>query len=128
MNDDFNTARALGYVFDVIRHLNGCLLDKAFRVTPASMAVLRQARETLDRLGRVFGLFLVDPDRYLLEDREREATKRGLDVAEIERLIAGRREARENKDWHRADEIRKELAARQVVLKDGPSGTTWSIQ
>ncbi len=128
MNDDFNTARALGYIFDVIRHLNGYLLDKAFRITPASMAVLRQARETLDRLGRVFGLFLVDPDRYLLEDREREATKRGLDVAEIERLIAGRREARENKDWHRADEIRKELAARQVVLKDGPSGTTWSIQ
>jgi cysteinyl-tRNA synthetase len=32
-------------------------------------------------------------------------------VAEIERLIAGRREARTNKDWHRADEIRKELEA-----------------
>ncbi|PKN34622.1 MAG: cysteine--tRNA ligase [Deltaproteobacteria bacterium HGW-Deltaproteobacteria-19] len=128
MNDDFNTARALGYVFDAIRHLNGFLLDKTFIVNSASMAVLHQARETLDGIGRVFGLFLVDPERYLLEDREREAAKRGLDVAEIERLIAGRREARENKDWHRADEIRKELAARQVVLKDGPSGTTWSIQ
>ncbi len=128
MNDDFNTARALGYVFDVIRHLNGYLLDKSFHVAPASMAVLRQARETLDGIGRVFGLFLVDPERYLLEDRAREAAKRGLDVAEIEQLIAGRREARANKDWYRADEIRKELAARQVVLKDGPSGTTWSIQ
>jgi cysteinyl-tRNA synthetase len=128
MNDDFNTARALGYVFEVIRHLNGYLLDKGFRVTPASMAVLRQARETLGGIGQVFGLFLVDPEVYLREDREREAAKRGLDVAEIERLIAGRREARENKDWYRADEIRKELADRQVVLMDGPSGTTWSIQ
>ncbi len=128
MNDDFNTARALGHVFDGIRHLNGYLLDKGFRVGPASVAVLRQARETLGGIGRVLGLFLVDPDRYLAEDREREAAKRGLDVAEIERLITGRREARANKDWQKADEIRKALADRQVVLKDGPAGTTWSIQ
>jgi len=128
MNDDFNTARALGHVFEVIRHLNGYLLDKAFRVGPASVNVLGQARETLDGIGRVFGLFLVDPDRYLREDRVREAAKRGLDVEEIERLIAERREARADKNWQRADEIRQALAARQVLLKDGPTGTTWSVQ
>jgi cysteinyl-tRNA synthetase len=68
-----------------------------------------------------------EPDVYLRLDREREAAKRGLAVAEIERLIAERRAAREAKAWQRADEIRKSLASQGVILKDSPTATTWSI-
>jgi cysteinyl-tRNA synthetase len=53
--------------------------------------------------------------------------KRGLAIAEIEVLIAERRSAREAKEWQRADEIRKGLAARGVILKDTPTATTWTI-
>ena len=60
-------------------------------------------------------------------DREREAAKRGLAITEIETLIAERRAAREAKEWQRADEIRKGLAARGVILKDTPTATTWKI-
>jgi cysteinyl-tRNA synthetase len=124
MDDDFNTARALGCLFDTIRLLNASLTGKK---AAASTAVLEQTEKTLREIGAVLGLFIEEPDHYLRLDREREAVKRGLTIAEIETLIAERRSAREAKEWQRADEIRKDLVARGVILKDSPTATTWTI-
>ncbi len=124
MDDDFNTARAIGCLFDTIRLINTALSGKKVEVSPA---VLEQTEKTLREIGAVLGLFIEEPDHYLRLDREREAVKRGLAIAEIEALIAERRSAREAKEWQRADEIRKDLAARGVILKDTPTATTWTI-
>jgi len=124
MDDDFNTARAIGCLFDTIRLLNASLTGKKAEV---STAVLEQTEKTLCEIGAVLGLFLEEPNHYLRLDREREAVKRGLAIAEIEALIAERRSAREAKEWQRADEIRKGLAAQGVILKDSPTATTWTI-
>jgi len=75
----------------------------------------------------VLGFFRQESDDYLRRDREQEAGKRGLSVMEIERLIAERRAAREEKMWQRADEIRKGLADQGVILQDAPDATTWTI-
>jgi cysteinyl-tRNA synthetase len=124
MDDDFNTARAIGHLFEAVRELNAALAGKK---APVSLAVLAYAEEVLREAGDVLGLFQEDPNVYLRLDREREAGKRGLDIAEIDALIVRRRAAREAKDWARADEIRRELAGRGVVLKDTPAETTWAI-
>ncbi len=124
MDDDFNTARAIGVLFDAVRLLNASLAEKK-----AALAsdVLAQAEKSIREIGAVLGLFSEEPDAYLRRDREREAAKRGLPVAEIEALIGERRAAREAKAWQRADEIRQGLAARGVILKDTPTATTWTI-
>ncbi|HPQ60454.1 MAG TPA: cysteine--tRNA ligase, partial [Syntrophales bacterium] len=106
MDDDFNTARALGSLFEFIRILNNYMTDKGFEPTERSLFVLSEARKRIRELGKVLGLFLVDPDEYFGADRDREAAKRGLDTAEIEGLIAERSLARREKNWKRADEIR----------------------
>jgi cysteinyl-tRNA synthetase len=124
MDDDFNTAQAIGFLFDTIRLLNASLAGKS---ADASPAVLEQAGSALKEMGAVLGLFSEEPDVYLLRDREREAAKRGLVIAQIETLIAERRAAREAKEWQRADEIRRGLAAQGVILKDTPIATTWKI-
>ncbi len=62
------------------------------------------------------------------EWRQATAPKVEVDAEEIERLIAERAEARARKDWATADRIRDELAARGIVLKDGPEGTTWEVK
>jgi len=54
--------------------------------------------------------------------------KRGLNVDKIEDLVRQRQAARQNKDWSRADELRKELADMNVVLKDSPTGTAWTVE
>jgi cysteinyl-tRNA synthetase len=124
MDDDFNTARAIGCLFDTIRLINAGLSGKKVEVSPA---VLEQTEKTLREIGAVLGLFIEEPDHYLRLDREREAVKRGMAIAEIEALIAARRSARDAKEWQRADEIRKDLAVRGVILKDTPTATTWTI-
>jgi cysteinyl-tRNA synthetase len=52
----------------------------------------------------------------------------GIDRAKIEALIARRHEARRQKDFATGDKIRADLAAMNVVLEDGPDGTTWRLQ
>ena len=47
------------------------------------------------------------------------------DAREIERLVLERSEARKSRDWARADEIRDSLRKMNVILEDGPNGTTW---
>jgi len=127
MDDDFNTARALGSLFEFIRILNNYMTDKGFEPTERALFVLSEARTRIRELGKVLGLFLVDPDEYFSADRDREAAKRGLDTVEIEGLIEERNLARRDKNWKRADEIRDFLAGKAVLLKDGPEGTTWKI-
>ncbi|MDD4997394.1 MAG: cysteine--tRNA ligase [Syntrophales bacterium] len=124
MDDDFNTARAIGHLFDAVRMINAAMAEKKPVV---SSGVLLQAEKTFLEIGSVLGLFQQEPDHYLRSDREREAVKRGLAVAEIEQRITERLAARKAKAWARADEIRNELAKKGVLLRDGPDATTWTI-
>ncbi len=52
----------------------------------------------------------------------------GIGEGEIESLIAERAEARSKKDFARADEIRRVLADKHILLEDGPKGTTWKVE
>ena len=129
MEDDFNTARTIGYLFDTVRQANSYLeLTKKGAPSPEKIAIIRMTGEIMAEMGDVLGLFQEDPDAYFRLDREREAAKRGLDMAEIERLLVDRNMARAQREWAKADQIRIDLAARGVTLKDGPSGTTWTIE
>lgn len=124
MDDDFNSARAIGYMFDGVRTINAYMAEQKSAI---SLTALTGARDILKELGFVFGLFLDDPDDYFLKDRDREARKLGIDIAEVERLIQERNQARADKDWKRADDIRNALTARKVSIKDSAAGTTWKI-
>jgi len=128
MDDDFNTARAVGCLFDSARVINAFIADKPFFTDPATISVLYQAQQFFQEVGGVLGFFRKETNDYFLQDREREVGKQGLDVQEIERLIEARNAARAEKNWAKADEIRKTLAAKNVVLKDTSTATTWSIE
>jgi cysteinyl-tRNA synthetase len=125
MDDDFNTARAVGYLFDAARAVNTLFAGNKKKISPEAAAEI--AGEFLE-IGKVLGLFLEDPAGYLLEDRDRETRKRDLNVAEIEKLIAERQTARAGKDWPRADEIRKKMAGMGISIRDTAGETTWTIE
>lgn len=128
MDDDFNTPRAIGYIFDAVRVVNGYMADEKFSASPQSCFVLTTANRVINELGGTLGLFYDNPDEYFMRDRDREARKKGVDVNEVNRLIEERREARQAKDWKKADEIRNILAERRIILQDTPAGTTWNIE
>ena len=103
MEDDLNTADAITAIFDLVKDINLNLDENS------SEEVLEKSLELLKKLTRVLGIM----------EEEREEIS-----GDIEELIKERNEARKNKDFARADEIRDELKNMGIEIEDTRSGTT----
>jgi cysteinyl-tRNA synthetase len=128
LDDDFNTAQALGYVFEAVRLTNNFMAAEKNLPAEIKANILDEAKKEFDHFGAVLGVCQDDPDHFFNLDREIEVQKRRLNVGEIENLISERQAARTAKDWTKADAIRKELADIHVVLKDSALTTSWIIE
>jgi cysteinyl-tRNA synthetase len=129
MEDDFNTARAIGHLFEIVRQANHFFENAPKKVSFfQKTTVAKEIQNILLASGEILGLFHDDPDEYFRKSCHKEAAKRGLDVVDIENLIEERNIARSQKEWQRADEIRNILTGRGVTVKDSPSGTSWIIE
>jgi cysteinyl-tRNA synthetase len=124
MDDDLNTAAATGLIFEKVKELNR-IMDAAEAGVEARDNPLAEKRGSLLLASRVLGLLNHHPAVFL-ETISRPAGEQ--DAGRIDRLVEERAEARKQKDWRRADEIRDELQAQGVVLEDGPGGTTWRYE
>ncbi len=123
MDDDLNTAGAIGLIFEKVKDLNRRMDESAGRDGEPDQD-LAVERDHLLAVARVLGVLHRHPSVFL-EEVSRPAEN--LDAAEIERMIAERTEARGRKDWKRSDEIRDDLRKRGVILEDGPGGTSWRL-
>jgi cysteinyl-tRNA synthetase len=113
MDDDFNTAAAVGVLFEVVRLINTWLKNHA--VLPAGF--FEAAEAEMRKLDDILGVVgIEEPGIEESQDAEN---------GEIEGLIEERNAARKAKNFKRSDEIRDALLARNIVLEDTPSGTKW---
>ena len=112
MEDDFNTPEALAVLFELARDLNKA---RGTESAPDLAA-------TLLHLAQMLGLLAQKPEQFLQGGSEEAGDD---EAAEIEALIAKRKQAREEKDWAESDRIRDEFIAKGIVLEDGPNGTSW---
>ncbi len=120
MVDDFNTADALGHLFDLVRAVNRSIDSHGWTQT------LERAAEEIGMLVNILGILQLDPDDYLKRERLK---KKRIDITEeeIEKLIEERARARGEKNWEEADKIRSYLASRGITLEDTPQGTIWRV-
>ncbi|NOQ46222.1 MAG: cysteine--tRNA ligase [Desulfobulbaceae bacterium] len=129
MDNDFNTALALGHLFDAVK-----ILNKAVRLTTASLSsddrdLIQAAGREMRELAGVLGLLQHDPEQYGRKKRERILAALDISTEEIEKLILKRNTARENKDWAAGDAVRDRLLVHNIELHDGPDGTTtWDVR
>lgn len=124
MDDDFNTASALGYMFELIREANR-FLDTSPSGQKAKELVIK-TRELLAEAGDVLNIFNKTAEewyRALMKVKKIELSEEAL--AE---KISQRQEARNNKDWDTSDKIRNELSEKGIILEDKPDGTAWKIK
>ena len=108
---DLNTAAGLAAVFDLVREGNSAIAAK--KMSAADARVVREAIEDFDRVLGVIAL------------RRAEDATPDVPVNEIEQLIEERKLAKQRREFARADEIRKTLADRGILLEDTPAGTRW---
>ncbi|MCM2359353.1 MAG: cysteine--tRNA ligase [Geobacteraceae bacterium] len=127
MDDDFNTALALGNVFDLVRSVNRFLAEGGGN-KEESRPLLAAARAGIRELGEVLGVFTSEPAAYFERIKGRKVAQLTIAPEEIERLIAERAAARSARDFRRGDEIRDLLLAKGIVLLDGPQETTWKVK
>ena len=127
MDDDFNTAQAIGVLYQAVRALNRFLTDKKFKRTDQARAILAAARNHFARAGSVLGVFQTPPSEYLERVKKKKLATLDITVAEIDQMVEKRIQARKNKDWARADEIRDALLKKGIVVKDGKDQTTWDV-
>jgi cysteinyl-tRNA synthetase len=128
LEDDLNTAAALGHLFTMVRLANRLLENPAWRNLERSKELLSQARESIGSLGEVLGLFQEQPQAFLRELRACRAARQNLDTSRIEELIRQRQEARSAKDFQTADSIRSSLQDMGVEIHDTPQGTEWDVE
>jgi len=121
MDDDFNSALAVGQLFEAAKYINR-YLDGTPRQSwrrddlEASMKLFKE-------LGDVLGILAAGPTEFLKSQGDEEELP--ISEAEIQDLIARRNQARREKQWAVADEIRDRLASMNIILKDSPDGTQW---
>lgn len=111
MDDDLNSASAIGHIFDVAKEINLYLKTPE---TPGKRLVVSRALEKIKELGDVLGVFKsIGGEIVRLEDLPME----------IGQLVEERTKARQAKDWTTADSLRARLAAQGYYVEDRPGGT-----
>lgn len=124
MDDDLNTAGAIGLVFEKVREINRTMDADLTSADETARHNLMNDRNRLLLAGRVLGLFQEIPTEFF---EQLAGAQEGVDPAEIQEMIEARAVARANREWAKADEIRDSLKDLGVVLEDGPLGTTWRL-
>ena len=128
MDDDFNTAQALGYFYDLQTALNSLLDLSRGQPTDQIRSLFNQGYEQFSKMGWIFRLFREEPEAYMDRQKKEGLKILGLSEEEILKLVEERNVARKNKDWKKADEIRNDLLSSGIVLEDTPSKTLWKIK
>ncbi|MBQ6508026.1 MAG: cysteine--tRNA ligase [Flexilinea sp.] len=109
MDDDFNSAGALGCIFELVREIN------SMRDQGASQAQLDPAQDQIREFADVFGLVL---------EEEKSDAGQSADVF-IQMLVDLRFELKKQKNWPLADQIRKELSDQGITIEDSKEGSLW---
>jgi cysteinyl-tRNA synthetase len=127
LDEDLNFPAALAVLADFLKRANDVADAASRKKGRVSQASIDAVQSGFEAVGRVLGLGTDDAHAVLRRIRSRRAKARGLHEADIEASIVARIEARKNREFARADEIRAQLLASGVELMDGDGGTDWRL-
>ena len=125
-NDDFNTAKALGDVFEIVRLFNQ-KIKPGSKQTPDTRSMAALFLNFISENGTMMALFGEPPKEFLRSLDEMLIRQKKLDITVIENLVAQRWEAKKQKDFATADSLRAELVSMGIDVRDAASESTWEV-
>ena len=128
MDDDFNTPIVISYLYDTFKYMNYIMknVNKENRIQTAN--TLASIINSLKEVYGVIGLFGQEPKLFIEEIKDKYLNELNITRETIEKLIQERKDAKTNKDFELADNIRNKLLESGIVLNDTREGTTWTIK
>lgn len=127
MNDDFNTAKGIGILFDAVRSVNRTLDKNKDEISASLKQEIETERDDILKIGDILGILSLSAQDYFKQKKNIGLQQTKINPEEIEELIRQRTEARKAKDWKTADDVRQKLQDMNVVLEDRADGTVWKI-
>lgn len=124
MDDDMNTAGAIGLIFEKVKEMNRLMDSQGEKSVSNLIDQLKDDRRQLFLAAKVLGVLQNTPEDFFADI----ARPTKVDSKEVESMVQERSEARARKDWAKADEIRDQLQDMGIELEDGSEGTAWRIK
>ncbi len=121
MNDNFNTLEVIANAFGWFSFINAELAKKTTEYDLYAIA------NKIKELFKVLNILQKEPAEYVEQIRSSILQQNNLTVADIDKAIVARAQAKQDKDWATADQIRSDLLNKGVLLKDNPTGTSWDV-
>ncbi len=128
LDDDLNTAQALGQIFSQVRIVNRLLEEKSLRAAEGTRELLTEFLARARDWDAQLGLFGRNPAEFLAELRAMRVARKKLDMDHVEDLLRQRQGARMQKDFARSDALRGELLGLGVNVRDTPEGQDWDLE
>jgi len=120
MDDNFNSAQVLADLNDHFTYVNQ-YLDKKKKIGTQAAASFAKILGTIQT---VYGLLDEAPEVYISDYKERISARVGISICDIDKLLVERNQARKTKDFAKADQIRKDLLSKGIVIMDSPDGNS----
>ncbi len=128
MDDDFNSAKAIGHLFEGIRLLNRLLKEYQERPSALLRDPILKGMDLIQKRAGILGVLTEEPEEFIHKANVKLLAAMSLSEEDIENAIKRRTIARKEKRWDEADAIRAELAGKGILLQDGPEGTKWTVK
>ena len=126
LDHDFNTAKGMAALFELVRAVNRFSNHKKARKRGGP--VVAKALECFQVVSDSVGLLSQDVASFMEEVKTKRLTAMGVSRSEIEDLLVARTNARASKDWAEADRIRDTLLEKSIVIMDRPEGVDWRVR
>ncbi len=122
MDNDFNTAEFIGYLFTKFAEVNALISKNKLSSVDATKFL-----NALHEISPVLGIFKSKAKEFIDSVRSKYLSSMNIDSAKVEKLVSQRLDAKRARDFATADAIRDELQSMGIILFDTPSGTTWDV-
>ena len=128
MDDDFNTTIALSELFNIFKYINLKIKNSNKSNRGIVAKTLKNIVSNTIELYNIVGLFTQEPIEFINMLKNKYINALDISGDEINKLIKKRIEAKNNKDYEKADKIRNELLEKGIILNDTKEGTIWDIK
>lgn len=126
LDDDFNTAKVLGLLFELARAVNR--LSNHKKAAARGGPVVEPALEAFALATSALGLLASTTAAFQAEVRSKRVPLLGMSVADVDARVAARAAARNDKDWATADRLRGELEGAGILVMDRGDGSEWRVR